>query len=193
MNELIGCRQAVILRGPPAVGKSCVSRFLVSKVPTAKVIDLDEGWSPHGGRRLQGEDRRYADLTASMKLLILELCSGEPYDWSSKGATRNPREWIGILQQEHREIQSFLLWTDYETWKKRLLSKVPAGDAGAEQFYRLFERDEWKHFAITAGVQEELIDTTTLTDEEVANRIWERIQAKKRQQCAAFAVSERLC
>jgi hypothetical protein len=92
-----------------------------------------------------------------------------------QGATLNPREWVSILEAEGRQTYAFLLWTDYETWQKRLLAKVPAGDPGAHDYYRLFERQEWKDFPAKAGVRAELIDTTAIDKKGVAELIWQRI------------------
>jgi hypothetical protein len=105
-------------------------------------------------------------------------CVAEPCDWSFSGATRNPREWISLLEADGRQILSFLLWTDFETWKQRLLTKAPAGDPGAEQYFRLFERDEWRQFPGAAGIQEELIDTTMSSAEEVADHITRRVMER---------------
>lgn len=177
---MINRKHAIILRGPPAIGKSCVTRLLVAKIPRgqSKQIDLDQGWGPIEDLRYPATDRRYGDLKANVDFLILELCCGEPLDASFKGATRNPREWVSILESEGRRIHSFCLWTDAGTWKKRLLKKVPNGDPVAEQYFKRFETEEWKWFAERARVQEETIDTTTINEDEVANRIWERIQEK---------------
>ncbi len=90
------------------------------------------------------------------------------------GATLNPREWVSILEAEGRQIHAFLLWADYETWQRRLLVKVPEGDPGAHDYYRLFERQEWKDFPAKACVREELIDTTTLDEGGVVDLIWQR-------------------
>src|SRR6266851_3143086 len=175
MNEPRRRRHAIILRGPPAIGKSCVTRLLIAKIPCgqSKWIDLDDGWGKAQNKRYPSREGRYADLKTPEDFLILELCCGEPGDCSFSGATRNPREWVSILENERREIRAFLLWTDLDTWRRRLLKKEKGGDPGAEQYYKLFERDEWKNFPQVACVREEYIDTTMLTEEEVANRIWE--------------------
>ena len=173
-------KHAIILRGPPAIGKTSVTGLLVTKIPSgqSKRIDLDLGWGRNEGWRYEQGDQRYADLKANEDFLILELGCGEPGDWSFNGATRNPREWISILEKEGRYIHLFRLLTDFETWKQRLLKKVPEGDQGAEQYFSLFDRDEWKQFPTTACLQEELIDTTTIDQTGVANRIWKRIEGE---------------
>jgi hypothetical protein len=179
MTETAGRKIAIILRGPPAIGKTSVTGLLVEKMlpGTTKRIDLDQGWGYHQNWRFPAGKGRYADLKAPEDLLVLELVCGEP-DAGMLGATRNPREWVSVLEAEGRQTCAFLLWTDYETWQRRLLAKVPAGDLGAHNYYRLFERQEWKDFPARAGVREELIDTTTLSKEQVADRVWARVQAR---------------
>jgi hypothetical protein len=100
MSYTAARKQAIVLRGPPVVGKSCVTRFLIAKIPRgqAQRVDLDKGWGRDEGWRYPEGDRRYADLKTDAGFLILELACGEPVDGSSKGATRNPREWVWILE-----------------------------------------------------------------------------------------------
>ncbi len=167
---------AVILRGPPAIGKSSVTRLLAQKMlpGTTKQIDLDQGWGRDQNWRFSAGPGRYADLKATEDLLVLELGCGEPCAGVA-GATLNPREWVSILEAEGRQVHAFLLWTDYDTWQRRLLVKVPGGDPGAHEYYRLFERQEWKDFPAKAGVREEPIDTSAIDEKGVAELIWERI------------------
>jgi hypothetical protein len=178
MSEKDKQKLAIILRGPPSIGKSSVTKLLKAKLfaSSVKDIDLDDGWGTHQNRRYPPGDGRYADLKTPEDVLIIELGCGEPAGESFKGATKNPREWVAILEGEGRQVHAFLLWTDYETWKKRLLTKVPGGDPGAHAFYTLFERDEWKQFPAKAGIREESIDTTTVDQQQVANRIWAQVQ-----------------
>jgi hypothetical protein len=182
MNETLRCRYAIILRGPPAIGKSCVAGLLAANVPCgqSKRIDLDYGWGKAQNKRYLAGEGRYADLKTREDFVILELGCGEPDDWSFNGATRNPREWVSILEDEEREIHAFLLWTDLNNWKRRLLKKVPEGDPGAEQYYLLFERNEWKNFPQVACIQEQHLDTSAITSEGVANYIWERVKGKRK-------------
>jgi hypothetical protein len=177
MSEIAKRKFAVILRGPPAIGKSSVTKLLAAKIlpGSTKRIDLDDGWGKDQNRRFPPGERRYADLKTPEDLLVLELGCGEP-GGGLLGATLNPREWVSILESEGRQIHAFLLWTDYETWQKRLLVKVPEGDPGAHHFYKLFERDEWKRFPTAACQREEHIDTTAISKEAVAELIWARIQ-----------------
>jgi hypothetical protein len=167
------------LRGPPAIGKSSVTKLLAEKMlpSSTKQIALDQGWGQRQNWRFPAGDGRYADLKAPEDLLVLELGCGEP-GGGVLGATLNPREWVSVLESEGRQIHAFLLWTDYDTWQKRLLVKAPEGDPGAHQFYRLFERQAWKDFPAKAAVREAVIDTTSITKEEVADRIWAKNQTR---------------
>ena len=66
---------AIILRGPPAIGKSTTSRLLAEKMlpETAARIDLDKGWGQHEDKRYPHREGRYADLRDSSDVLIIEL------------------------------------------------------------------------------------------------------------------------
>jgi hypothetical protein len=174
-------KHAIILRGPSAIGKSSVTELLFAKLPCgqARRVDLDQGWGEAENKRYPAGEGRYSDLNTPEDFLIIELCAGEP-GGSMKGATTNPREWVEVLEKEGRLIHAFLLYVDKETWKKRLLKKVPAGDPGAEAYYDLFDLDDWKNFHAVAGVTEERIDTGTIDEKEVANRVWERVLAKSK-------------
>src|SRR5947209_9424666 len=101
MSEMSKCRIAVILRGPPAIGKSSVTRLLAEKMlpGTIKQIDLDQGWGNRQNWRFPAGAGRYADLKATDDLLVLELSCGEP-GAGVLGATLNPREWVSILEGE---------------------------------------------------------------------------------------------
>jgi len=178
MSETTKRKIAVVLRGPPSIGKTSVTNLLAAKLlpGSMKGIDLDDGWGKDQNRRFPAGAGRYADLKTPEDLLVLELGCGEP-GGGVLGATLNPREWVSILESERRQIHAFLLWTDYGTWQKRLLMKVPQGDLGAHDYYRLFERDEWMQFPAKAGMAEELIDTTMINQQQVADLICHRIQS----------------
>jgi hypothetical protein len=66
MTETARRKVAVILRGPPAIGKSSVSRLLAEKMPrgTTRQIDLDQGWGHAQNWRFPAGEARYADLKA---------------------------------------------------------------------------------------------------------------------------------
>jgi hypothetical protein len=168
---------AIVLRGPPAIGKSTVAKLLMAKMlpKSSWQIDLDAGWGPWENKRYPASEGRYADLKSLADLLIIELGSGEPADESFLGATKNPREWVGALEKEGRKVYSFRLHADVETWRKRLLKKA-GPDPGAETYYLLFDRKEWQEFPEKAGVSEEKIDTATIDEKGIADLIWQRIQ-----------------
>src|SRR5262249_53995841 len=132
---------AVVLRGPPAMSKSTITKLLMAKMlpRSSWQIDLDSGWGPQENKRYPAGEGRYADLKSRADFLILELVSGEPADASFPGATRNPREWVEVLEKAGRKVSCFRLHTDIQTWRKRLLKKT-GGDPGAEAYYLLFER-----------------------------------------------------
>jgi hypothetical protein len=179
MREAMKRKHAIILRGPPAIKKSLVAKLLASKLPPGSVkhIDLDQGWGRKENKRYPTGEGRYADLKAPEDVLVLELCRGEPPDESSLGATRNPREWVSILESEGRQIHAFLLWADHVTWKQWLLKKVKGQERHEEDYYRLFEEEEGKRFPQAASVQEELIDMATTNEQQVAERIWQQVRS----------------
>jgi hypothetical protein len=170
---------AVILRGPPAIGKTTTTKLLSEKIApgTCERVDLDAGWGVHEGKRLPPGEGRYSDLKSDADLLVVELACGEPGGGVS-GATLNPREWVSILEKEGREIHAFLLWTDLETWRARLLKKAPGGDPGAEAFYDLFTTEGWTSFPKNAGLAELKIETTNIDETAVAEMIWGRLTSQ---------------
>lgn len=178
MSETARRKMAIILRGPPAVGKSSITMLLATKMlpGSTKGIDLDDGWGEDQKRRFPAGEGRYADLKTSDDLLVLELGCGEPVGWVFEGATRNPGEWVEVLEREGRQIYSFLLTAEHATWRKRMLKKVKGNETNEEAFYRLFDLQEWKEFPTKARVREEQIDTTTIDQQGVAARIWQQIQ-----------------
>jgi energy-coupling factor transporter ATP-binding protein EcfA2 len=109
--------------------------------------------------------------------LIIELTAGEPVDWSSPGATKNPREWVDILKDEGREIRAFLLCAEQTAWEQRRSMKAPQGDPGARLLYDLYSSEPWRRFAEAAGVQEEAIDTTNLSEDEVTKVVWDQLSS----------------
>ncbi|HEX4609049.1 MAG TPA: hypothetical protein VH092_12655, partial [Urbifossiella sp.] len=81
--------KAIILRGPPGVGKTTVRELLRSHLGrTARHINLDEYWGK-GEWRYSQPDFRYADLQlATEPVLLVELGWGEPPGLAFPGATR---------------------------------------------------------------------------------------------------------
>lgn len=104
-------RIAIILHGPPAIGKTTIANDLVARLG-AILISLDGGWG-EGEVRYRGGPGRYADLTQAVEpVLVVELGCGEPADLSFPGASRGASEWITVLRNTGRELFPFLLTAD---------------------------------------------------------------------------------
>jgi hypothetical protein len=100
---------AIILRGPPGAGKTAVARELRRRLQvTNSFVILDNFWYP-GEQRFEGP-ARYSDLVDDCDALIVELGYGEPEPENFAGATKNPGEWLHILEAAGREVFLFLLW-----------------------------------------------------------------------------------
>jgi hypothetical protein len=97
-------------------------------------------------------------------MLILELGYGEPEDESYPGATKNPREWISILENDGRDIYCFVLQIPEAETLQRVQRRhdlladyakmahdryKPGGVCDSPNFTRLMGR----------GLSEETIDT----------------------------------
>jgi hypothetical protein len=82
-------RKAVILRGPPGVGKSAVCTVLRGHLgPSGRHVNLDAYWG-RGEWRYAQPEFRYADLQlAAEPVLVVELAWGEPDGLAVPGATR---------------------------------------------------------------------------------------------------------
>jgi hypothetical protein len=105
--EPMARKVAVVLRGPPGAGKSQVASALQVHYAQSSRVELDRYWGP-GEQRYAGTCR-YGDLRNQPDVLIVELGYGEPAGESFPGATKNPREWVGILENDGREVFFFLL------------------------------------------------------------------------------------
>jgi hypothetical protein len=107
MSELK--KRAILLRGPIGVGKSEVQTALLSRfrLPPQCAINLDDGWD---WRYRFRQSERYPELCNRPEhILIIELSCGEPEALGLRmdGATRSPREWIDILEQDGRQLHAF--------------------------------------------------------------------------------------
>ncbi len=96
-------------------------------------VTLDAGWGDHPDRRLDWRKTtagaaRYRDLidamAAAADLLIVEVGLAEPDngDTASLGATRNPREWIDLL--DGRRLLLVRLSTSWPTLRRSFSTAV---------------------------------------------------------------------
>ena len=167
--------KAIILRGPPGVGKSAVRNLLQGHLgASTRFINLDAYWGKNEWRYAQ-PNFRYADLQlATEPVLLVELAWGEPEGLSFPGATRGANEWVEILRKVKREIFPFLLTAEWHDILGRLMKRHgdPANvldQLGRASFY------EHKHAMFTypqiPGFAERTIDTTGKTAEAVSDEI----------------------
>jgi hypothetical protein len=100
---------AIVLRGPPGAGKTTIACEIRRRLKvTTGFVMLDTFWYP-GEKRFEGHCR-YWDLIDDCDALIIELGYGEPEPEKFFGATKNPGEWLHILEAGGREVFFFLLW-----------------------------------------------------------------------------------
>jgi hypothetical protein len=103
----MGRKVAIVLRGPPGGGKSNVASALQLLYPNSARVELDRYWG-NGEKRFVGTCR-YWDVRNQPDFLIIELGYGEPACEVFPGATKNPREWVSILENDTREVFFFCL------------------------------------------------------------------------------------
>lgn len=170
-------RKAIILRGPPGVGKSAVRKLLQARLgKSARHIDLDAFWG-RGEWRYAQPEFRYADLQlATEPVLVVELAWGEPPGLAFPGATRGAQEWMGLLRRAGREVFPFFLTAEWSAILKRLTDRHGReeqhdvlAELGRASFY------EHKHYLFSypqeLGITERTIDTTGKDAESVAEVI----------------------
>ena len=167
-------RVALVLRGAPGAGKSPVADALREHYPLSKSshVSLDTFWGP-GEKRSAGHCR-YWDLRDQPDVLIIELGYGEPEGRSFLGATKNPREWVSILENDGREIFFFLLQVSQCEGKRR--KKAKGDPAYSPEAYKRYEAEgECSHTVFSAllgnGHSEETIDTEKTNVADMVNRI----------------------
>src|SRR3954466_7338745 len=116
--------KAVILRGPPGVGKSAVRKVLQGHLgKSGRHIDLDAYWG-RGEWRYAKPEFRYADLQlATEPVVVVELAWGKPDGLAFPGATRGADEWMGILRRAGRELFPFFLTAAWSDILKRLTDR----------------------------------------------------------------------
>jgi hypothetical protein len=103
---------AIVLRGAPGTGKTTLSNTLRQHFGLLKAshAKLDDGWG-QGEKRFAGRDR-YGDLRGQPDVLLIELGYGEPLGESFAGATKNPREWLSVIENDGRAVVFFVLDID---------------------------------------------------------------------------------
>ena len=169
--------KAIILRGPPGVGKSAVRSQLQRYLGrAARHIDLDAYWGKEEWRYAQ-PDFRYADLQlATEPVLLVELAWGEPAGLSFPGATRGAKEWVTILQKAKRQIFPFLLMAKWNDILDRLMARHGQDQQqdvldqlGRGSFYE--HKHQFFTYPAIPDFTELTIDTTGKTAESVANEV----------------------
>jgi broad-specificity NMP kinase len=169
--------KAIILRGPPGVGKSAVRDQLRSHLgKSVRHINLDAYWGK-GEWRYEQPEFRYADLQlATEPVLVVEFAWGEPDGLVFPGATRGAHEWMGILQKAKRQIFPFFLTADWNDILQRLTERH-GRDSHHNVFAELGRASFYEHnhylfsYPETPGITERTIDTTGKTAESVAEMI----------------------
>jgi hypothetical protein len=173
-------RVAIILHGPPSVGKTEISKEIRKRhtAGTVRHISLDDGWLPDECR-YSGGPSRYADsYNAQEPILVVELGCGEPSDLTFSGATRAAQEWVSVLQSSGRTLAPFLLWLEWSDAVARLKKRCQNNPKSLFCFwqqigvYTLYaHRDKMTTFPTMAGFHEESILTSGRTIAEVADEI----------------------
>lgn len=172
---------AIVLHGPPAIGKSTVWGILNSQYQ-AKRISLDDGWMPNEFR-FRGGPGRYADLAnEASQLLVIELGIGEPYGRSFDGATKGAHEWVQVLKNASREIFAFRLSASPEHAIRRVTERAERRSNGNTSKHSMIS--DWQHthdlyarrspvvtFPPIEGFQETVLDTSERSPEEVCAEI----------------------
>jgi hypothetical protein len=173
---------AIILRGPPAVGKSSIRDRIVARLggqATVRTVNLDAYWGPPHEWRYNEVAFRYADLQlAKEPVLVVALSSGEPPDLSFPGATRAAQEWVALLRQSGREVFPFLLWMDWNAAVTRLLARHRCNLHQVMRELGLYSLYEHQHqlatFPAIPHFQEHRIVTSSRTVDNVADEILQR-------------------
>lgn len=132
-------RLAIVLRGPPGTGKTTILNALQRhyRLPLNSHVTLDDFWFP--GEKRFADHCRYWDLRDQPDVLLIELGYGEPLGEVFAGATKNPGEWVSILEADRREVFFFLLDID----KAECLRRVAARGNLASQYTEM----AWNRYA----------------------------------------------
>lgn len=171
---------AVILRGPPCGGKTTVAKRLLECFgDDASLAILDRFWMP-GEKRYLGICR-YWDLFDESPVLIVELGYGEPHGDAFHGATRNPREWLTLLEASGRRPLFFLIWAPWEETRTRLLKRrITNPDAGRGDHRRYDEGEVCSSSQFIARVGTAYTETRIETKEATFDVMCDGIVAQVR-------------
>jgi hypothetical protein len=169
---------AIVLHGPPGVGKSTICEHIRQAHPTARRICLDNGWGVGPNElRTNGGPARYADLRgAAEDVLLVEIAGGEPADPAILGATRNAREWVDVLRAAGRDIIPILLTVERTEAEARITRRYQGVQLAAIRhevgIHDLYARKDPKFtFPPTAGLRESCVSTTGRSAGDVAAEI----------------------
>ena len=173
---------AIILRGPPAVGKSGVAGAIQQRHPGTKLISLDQGWA-QGGLRYQPGPGRYRDLCqATEPILVIELGCGAPVDLRFPGATQAADEWVSVIRSSGRALFPFLLWVNWDEAVNNILGRHvndgPSKLCSFWNFMGLYSLYEHGHPTVTLPQLPDFAEVRILTAgrsfADVANEILRR-------------------
>jgi hypothetical protein len=122
---------------------------------------LDEGWGPGEVHRQRGADAatRYRSLVGRPEsLLVVDLALAEP-DYAQtdeRGASRNPREWVALLQRD-RDVLLVRLRARWASCGPRIQARE-GGIAWVHPWaHAVIQEDAWR-FAEKVGLEETLVD-----------------------------------
>ena len=178
-------KKAIILRGPPAVGKTGVAEELLKRLQKTNLrtsddpIVLDHNWQSR-----YAVDHRYDELTAKQEetVVVVEICCAEPIFnignrfWlldARPGASRNPAEWVGILKEQGRSIFCFLLWASWPTARSRNENRKDKLEIQfCRMLYDFYSLVDWQKFPDKARVTEHRLDMERLDIETAVDEIW---------------------
>jgi hypothetical protein len=153
------------------VGRALL-KFVIG-LPPERLVILDNGWDASASAfRSKGGTGRYQDLRTIDPLLVFEIGCAEPMQMHCNGATRNPKEWLAVLQQERRELAVFQLWADWPAVERRARNCKPNDVLMPKIWHELYRlKSELVTFPLDAQITERVIDTSNMTAEEVAQEI----------------------